>query len=222
MRSDFVTMVSHELRSPMTVVAGIADILKKRQSALSSEQRDELIDTLGREARRLTRLVSEVLDLEALDQGSMELHLGQVDLASLAQEAVTDAGAAERTDIAVGRGNPTCTADSDRIKQVLLNLISNAVKFSGKDKPIKVTVSPEKDSVCISVQDNGPGIASEDQKKLFHRFARLETGTVRKPGSGLGLYLSKSIIDAHHGEIWIDSSPRKGATFSIRLKRKPR
>lgn len=221
MRSDFVTMVSHELRSPMTVVAGIADILKKRQSALSSEQRDELIDTLGREARRLTRLVSEVLDLEALDQGSMELHLGQVDLASLAQEAVTDAGAAERTDIAVGRGNSTCTADSDRIKQVLLNLISNAVKFSGEDRPIKVTVSPEKDSVCISVKDNGPGIALKDQEKLFHRFARLETGAVRKPGSGLGLYLSKSIIDAHDGEIWIDSSPRKGATFSIRLKRKP-
>ncbi len=220
MRSDFVAMVSHELRSPMTVVAGIADILKKRQSALSPEQRDELIDTLGREARRLTRLVSEVLDLEALDQGGMELHLGQVDLASLAQEAVTDAGAAERTDIAVGRGNSTCTADSDRIKQVLLNMISNAVKFSGEDQPIKVTVSPEKDSVCISVKDIGPGISKEDQEKLFQRFARLDTGTVRRPGSGLGLYLSKSIVDAHDGEIWIESTPRKGATFSIRLKRK--
>ena len=221
MRSDFVAMVSHELRSPMTVVAGIADILKKRQSALSTEQRDELIDTLGREARRLTRLVSEVLDLEQLDQGGMELHLGKVDLASLAQEAVIDAGAAERTDIAVERGNPSCTADADRIKQVLLNLISNAVKFSGEDKPIKVTVSPEKESVCISIKDNGPGIAKPDQEKLFQRFARLDTGAVRKPGSGLGLYLSKSIVDAHRGEIWIESAPRKGATFTFRLPRKP-
>lgn len=221
MRSDFVAMVSHELRSPMTVVAGIADILKKRQSALSAEQRDELIDTLGREARRLTRLVSEVLDLEQLDQGGMELHLGQVDLASLAQEAVIDAGAAERTDIAVERGNPTCTADADRVKQVLLNLISNAVKFSGEDKPIKVTVSPEKGSVCIAIKDNGPGIGKPDQEKLFQRFARLDTGAVRKPGSGLGLYLSKSIVDAHDGQIWIESAPRKGATFSFRLPRKP-
>lgn len=221
MRSDFVAMVSHELRSPMTVVAGIADILKKRQSALSPEQRDELIDTLGREARRLTRLVSEVLDLEAIDQGGMELQLGQVDLASLAQEAVTDAGAAERTDIAVERGNPTCIADSDRIKQVLLNLISNAMKFSGEGKPIKVTVSPEKESVLVSVADSGPGISIEDQEKLFQRFARIDTGPSRRPGSGLGLYLSKSIVDAHKGEIWIDSTPRKGATFNLRLPRKP-
>jgi len=222
MRSDFVAMVSHELRSPMTVVAGIADILKKRQSALSPEQRDELTDTLGREARRLTRLVSEVLDLEAIDQGGVELQLGQVDLASLAQEAVTDAGAAERTDIAVERGNSTCTADSDRIKQVLLNLISNAVKFSGEATPIKVTVSPEKETVRVSVRDGGPGIAAEDQPKLFQRFSRLDGGTERRPGSGLGLYLSRSIIEAHGGEIWIESEPGKGATFSFRLRRKPR
>ena len=151
----------------------------------------------------------------------MELHLGKVDLASLAQEAVIDAGAAERTDIAVERGNPTCTADSDRIKQVLLNLISNAMKFSGEDNPIKVTVSPEKESVCISIKDSGPGIAKADQEKLFQRFARLDTGAARKPGSGLGLYLSKSIVDAHQGDIWIESTPRRGATFSFRLPRHP-
>lgn len=221
MRSDFVTMVSHELRSPMTVVAGIADILKKRQSALSPQQRDELVDTLGREARRLTRLVSEVLDLEAIDQGGMELQIGSIDLAELAREAVTDAGVAERTDLAVGRGDAVCQVDGDRVKQVLLNLISNAAKFSGETRPITVQVAPEAEGVCLSVHDEGPGIDQENIDKLFQRFSRIDTGAGRKPGSGLGLYLSRSIVEAHNGTIWVESEPGKGATFSFRLPRRP-
>ncbi|HEV3473532.1 MAG TPA: GAF domain-containing protein [Actinomycetota bacterium] len=221
MRSDFVAMVSHELRSPMTVVAGIADILKKRQAALTDQQRTELIDTLGREARRLTRLVSEVLDLEAIEQGAMELHLAEIDLAELAREGVTDAGAADRADLTVGRGNAIVEADADRIKQVLLNLISNATKFSEPDAPIRVTVAPEKAAVKVSVQDEGPGISEADQKRLFQRFTRLETSGNRRPGSGLGLYLSRSIVEAHGGEIWVDSVVGKGSTFSFRIPRRP-
>ena len=221
MRSDFVAMVSHELRSPMTVVAGIADILKKRQAALTNQQRGELIDTLGREARRLTRLVSEVLDLEAIEQGVMELHLGEVDLAELAREAVTDAGAADRTDLSVERGNAVVEADPDRIKQVLLNLISNATKFSEPDDALKVTVSPQPDAVRISVQDSGPGISEADQMRLFQRFSRLETAGIRRPGSGLGLYLSRSIVEAHGGVIWVDSVVGSGSTFSFRIPRNP-
>lgn len=219
LRSDFVAMVSHELRSPMTVVAGIADILKKRQSALTAEQRSELIDTLGREARRLTRLVSEVLDLEAIEQGGMELQLGEVDLASLAREAVTDAGAAERIDLTVARGDVVVVADSDRVKQVLLNLISNAVKFTEDSSSIAVRVLPEERTVRVEVFDQGPGISEENQLRLFQRFSRLDDSTQRKPGSGLGLYLSRSIVEAHGGEIWVESAPGQGATFSFRLPR---
>lgn len=221
MRSDFVAMVSHELRSPMTVVAGIADILKKRQAALTHQQRVELIDTLGREARRLTRLVSEVLDLEAIEQGGMELQIGQFDLAELAREAVTDAGAADRTDLSVARGDAIVEGDADRIKQVLLNLISNATKFSEERAALKVTVAPEATAVKVSVQDEGPGISEADQMRLFQRFSRLEAGGTRRPGSGLGLYLSRSIVEAHGGEIWVDSVVGKGSTFSFRIPRKP-
>ena len=221
MRSDFVAMVSHELRSPMTVVAGIADILKKRQSALSPQQRDELVDTLGREARRLTRLVSEVLDLEAIDQGGMELQRGQIDMAELAREAVTDAGVAARTDLSVDRGEAVCSADADRVKQVLLNLISNAAKFSGEGLPISLRVTPEPDGVLLSVRDYGPGIPPDDIGKLFQRFSRLEGDIGHKPGSGLGLYLSRSIVEAHEGQIWVESTVGEGTTFFVRLPRTP-
>lgn len=220
LRSDFVAMVSHELRSPMTVVAGIADILKKRQAALTDDQRRELIDTLGREARRLTRLVSEVLDLEAIEQGHMELHTGETDLAELAREAVTDAGIAHRTDLSAERGDAVVFADSDRIKQVLLNLMSNAAKFTDDDSGIRVTVSPEKDAVKVTVADQGPGISEPNKLRLFQRFSRLDTEGRRKPGSGLGLYLSRSIIEAHGGDIWVDSELGRGSSFTFRLPRR--
>lgn len=220
LRSDFVAMVSHELRSPMTVVAGIADILKRRGGALTALQVNELIDTLGREARRLTRLVSEVLDLEAIEQGKMELQIVEVDIAGLAREAVTDAGAADRTDLVVGRGDAVVMADADRMKQVLLNLISNAVKFTDDpSSPIRVKVTPETDAVLVSVKDQGPGISPEDQGRLFQRFTRLEGATRRKPGSGLGLYLSRSIVEEHGGDVWAESKVGKGSTFSFRIPR---
>jgi signal transduction histidine kinase len=111
-------------------------------------------------------------------------------------------------------------ADSDRVKQVLLNLISNAVKFTPDQSTISVSVSPQQGSVLVAVVDKGPGISEENQPRLFQRFSRLEgPGGVRMPGSGLGLYLSRSIIEAHGGDIWVDSEPGKGSTFAFRLPR---
>ena len=219
MRSDFISMVSHELRSPMTVVAGIADILAKRRQKLSEERQTELISTLGREARRLTRLVSEVLDLESIDQGRMELHVGQVDVSTLGTEAIADAGEAHRTKLVVEPGNMMISGDYDKLKQVLLNLISNAAKFSGENKPITVAITPRKDGVMVAVKDEGPGIPDEYQSRLFQRFSRVQSTGARKPGSGLGLYLARIIIEGHGGEIWCESTLGEGATFTFRIPR---
>lgn len=219
MRSDFISMVSHELRSPMTVVAGIADILAKRRQKLSEERQTELIATLGREARRLTRLVSEVLDLESIDQGRMELHIGQVDVSALGTEAIADAGEAHRTKLVVEPGNMMIAGDYDKLKQVLLNLISNAAKFSGDNSPITVSITPRKDGVLVSVKDEGPGIPEEHMSRLFQRFSRVQATGARKPGSGLGLYLARIIIEGHGGEIWCDSTQGEGATFTFRIPR---
>jgi signal transduction histidine kinase len=219
MRSDFVSMVSHELRSPMTVVAGIADVLEKRHDRLKSDQRTELIETLGREARRLRRLVSEILDLEALDQGGMSLELTQIDLSEIVREAVADSGERGRIRTVVEPGDTSVQGDHDRIKQVLLNLISNASKFTEDDASIDIQLKPDKETVGIAVTDHGPGISEEDQKQLFHKFSRLDASDTRKPGSGLGLYLSRAIIERHGGDIWVDSEVGTGSTFAFRLPR---
>jgi len=218
MRSDFVSMVSHELRSPMTVVAGIADILENRADRLSPEQNKELVLTLGREARRLRRLVSEVLDLEAIDQGRMELHRSTIDLVGLLRESIADAVEPHRTKLETELEGAMASVDPDRVKQVVLNLISNAAKFSEPDRPIVVRMETDHDGYRISVIDRGRGIPEDQMNKLFQRFARLD-GEKRIPGSGLGLYLSKQIVEQHGGRIEVASSPGEGATFSFTLPR---
>jgi signal transduction histidine kinase len=220
LRRDFISMISHELRSPMTVVAGIADLFQKHWERLSDENRKELVDTLGRESRRLTRLVTEVLDLEAIDGGRVDLLVEEVNLAALTGESIVDGGQAGQAHLVGGGGDATVQADRDRIKQVLLNLLSNAAKFSSEGSPITVEVVPEDDSVCVSVTDQGPGIAEEDMPRLFQRFSRLQS-PVPQPGSGLGLYLSRVLINRHGGDIWVDSEPDEGSTFTFRLPRRP-
>ena len=218
-RRDFMSMVSHELRSPMTVVAGISDLLQKRSDDLSPQDRRDLIDTLGRESRRLTKLVSEVLDVESIDQGLVSLIPRELDLAEVVRESVTDAGRADRTDVVMEPGETRVVADRDRVKQIMINLLSNAIKFSPEDEPIVVSVSPETDSVCVSVSDSGPGMSEEEVSRLFQRFTRIPRTGGSKPGSGLGLYLSKALVEKHGGRIWVDTKPGAGATFSFRLPR---
>ncbi len=219
MRSDFVSTISHELRSPMTVVAGIADILEKRFDELPQMARVELLETLGREARRLTRLVSDVLDLESTDRAVSQLRLEEVDLVQLARESVADGGEARRTRLVAEAGDPVARGDRDRLKQVLLNLLSNAAKFSPDGSVITLTVSPLDDCVRLSVNDEGPGIPEDDQHLLFQRFSRLQSTVGRRPGSGIGLYLCKTIVERHGGSIWVESGGGRGSAFCFSVPR---
>jgi two-component system phosphate regulon sensor histidine kinase PhoR len=219
MRSEFVSTVSHELRSPMTVLAGIADILEHRFDELPADARAELLETLGREARRLNRLVSNVLDVEAADRALTHLRLGDIDLLELAREAIADAGEASRTTLIAEPGDLRARADRDRVKQVMLNLLSNASKFSAGDTGITVTVSPEREDVRISVTDEGPGIHAEEQPLLFQRFSRLTSTASHQPGSGIGLYLCRTIVERHGGQIGVDSVVGRGSTFWFTIPR---
>jgi signal transduction histidine kinase len=218
MRRDLVSIVSHELRSPMTVIAGIADILKRRLEQTTPEARTELVDILGREARRLTRLVSQVLDVEAIERGGLMLRKEACDLAELARSAVTDAGVGERARVIIEPGDAVASVDSDKVKQVFLNLLSNAAKFAPGGSPITIVIAGDAHDVQVSIEDSGPGIADEDIPRLFQMFSRLDN-IGDQPGSGIGLYASKTIVERHGGSIWVESTLGRGARFLFRLPR---
>jgi K+-sensing histidine kinase KdpD len=218
MRRDLVSVVSHELRSPMTVIAGIADILKRRLEQTTPEARTELVDILGREARRLARLVSQVLDVEALERGGMILRKETGDVAELARAAATDAGVAARARVIIEPGDVLASLDPDAIKQVFLNLLSNAAKFAPEDSPITIVIAGSADDVQVAIEDEGPGIPADEVPRLFQMFSRLDN-VAGQPGSGIGLYASKAIVERHGGSIWVEGARGRGARFCFRLPR---
>ena len=219
LRMDFMAMVSHELRSPMTVVGGIAHILQWRREELPPGELDELFETMERESRRLTRLVTDFLNMEAIESGRIDLRMGPVDLLEVSAETIIDSGCGTRADLQTEPGDTVVIADRDRIKQILLNLIGNAAKFSAADLPIVIRVIPSETSVVLSVHDEGPGVLEAEKGLLFERFSRLSSTASRASGSGVGLYVSKTIVEMHGGRIWVDSAAGEGATFSFELPR---
>jgi signal transduction histidine kinase len=221
LRADAISVFVHELRSPLTVISGIAHLLKRPADEIADDLRAELVEILGRESSRLTRLVSNVLDAETLRRHQGSLEVARCDLVELAGEAALDAGGGGRVVVAAP-GEPVIAAvDRDKIKQVLVNLVSNALKFAPEPTPITLSVRAEEAPAGaprwaeIAVEDSGPGIATLDLPKLFHMFARV--GARDKPGSGLGLYASKAIIERHGGSMWVDSKPGQGSRFSFRV-----
>lgn len=223
LRADAISVFVHELRSPLTVISGIADLLKRPANEITDDLRAELVEILGRESSRLTRLVSNVLDAETLRRSQGSIEVARCDLVELAGEAALDSGGGGRVAVAASAEPLTATVDRDKIKQVLVNLVSNALKFAPDPTPITVSVRAEEVLTGaqrwaeVAVEDFGPGIAAHDLPKLFHMFARV--GARDKPGSGLGLYASKAIVERHGGSMWVDSEPGRGSRFSFRLPR---
>ncbi|MDQ3659804.1 MAG: ATP-binding protein [Actinomycetota bacterium] len=223
LRADAISVFVHELRSPLTVIAGIANLLKRPTGEITGDLRAELVEILGRESSRLTRLVSNVLDAETLRRQQGSIEAVRCDLVELAGEAALDAGGGDRVAVAAPAEPLTAPVDRDKIKQVLVNLVSNALKFAPDPTPITVSVRAEEERAGappwaeVAVQDFGPGIAAHDVPKLFHMFARV--GNRDKPGSGLGLYASKLIIERHGGSMSVVSEPGRGSRFSFRLPR---
>jgi signal transduction histidine kinase len=217
-RSEYISMVSHEIRSPMTVIAGTAEILQTKRHRLPDKAVNDLTDSLAREAKRLARLVSEILDLERIDRGGMQLRLEVFDLVALATEAIEDTGEASRMTLATEHDELLVHIDRDKIKQVLINLMSNAAKFAPEGSEITISVKATDRGARVGVQDRGQGISETDQERLFRRFSRLDD-TAHKPGTGLGLYLSRLIVERHGGRIWVESELGGGTIFYFELPR---
>ncbi len=219
MRADFVSLVSHELRTPMASVIGSARTLQARWRDLSAAQRDAFLALIADETNRLAGLVGEVLDTSRIDAGTFSYSFGDIDLAGLVEETVAAAGLGQDAVEIVARiprALPVVNGDGARLRQVLTNLIDNAVKYSPEGKAVEVRATAVNGRVVVDVTDRGDGIAPVDQRLIFEKFGRV-SGTSAKPGSGLGLYIARAIAEAHGGALEVTSAPGLGATFTLTL-----
>ena len=219
LRADFVSLVSHELRSPMAAVIGAARTLQLRWRELQPEQREAFLALIGDETNRLAALIGDVLDTSRIDAGTFTYRFTDVDVATLVADAVATAALGQDEVPVVAKLDaplPHIRGDADRLRQIVGNLVDNAVKYSPAGQPVEVSVVQRNGAVVVSVSDRGPGIRPEDQRLIFEKFGRVTDGS-SKPGTGLGLFIARSIAEAHGGELSVSSAPGRGSTFSVKL-----
>ncbi len=223
MKSNLISTVSHELRTPLASIKGYATTLLADDVEWDRQSQQEFLSIISSEADRLTILVNELLDLSRIDAGNLKVDQRPCSLDQMIERAAQRSSPApnSRLRVELPANLPELYADQRRIEVVLRNLIENAAKYSGADSPIYVRASFNQDQVTVSVADEGPGIPSEEGKRIFDSFYRIENGLSRNTsGAGLGLAICKGFVHAHNGSIWLEPSPR-GACIMFSLPRNP-
>jgi PAS domain S-box-containing protein len=228
MKDDFVSMVSHELRTPLTSIRGALGLLLGDVAGPLSPEVEELVDIAQANTGRLLRVVNDILDLQRLSTGGIELAVARIDLHAAAERAIELLGpvsAAREVTCSLVRRAPSgglVDADFDRVVQVLVNFLSNAVRYSPPSSRVRVDVDDLESSVRVSVEDEGPGIPEDFRARLFQKFARASTGAGAPSGTGLGLSIVKAILDLHGGTVAFHPALPHGAVFSFELPRPAR
>lgn len=222
LKDEFVLTASHELRSPLTSVQGFAELLMLERDSLTPKQVDT-VEIILDNCRHLVRLLNDLLDLARSDAGRLAVTPRPTEVAPLVDDAVrtmraqTESAKQALTQL-LEPGLPPVYAEADRIRQILVNLLTNAHEYSPEGASIEVTARALGAEVEIAVTDNGPGIPENQIEHIFERFTRGDAGlTQRVGGTGLGLAISKSLVELHGGTIAVESTPRVGSTFSFRL-----
>lgn len=221
LKSTFVSIISHELKTPVALIKGYVSTLRREDARWDRKIIDDSLEVIEEEADRLTLLIENLLDASRLAAGGLNLKRSDVSLPDLARRV------AERMQTQTTRHKirtdfppqfPVVLADETRLEQLLSNLVGNAIKYApGGEIRISGQIRPEQIIVCVS--DEGPGIAAEDIPHVFDRFYRAPDLARQTKGAGLGLYLAKSIVEAHNGRIWVDAGDGKGAHFYFSLPR---
>lgn len=219
-KDEFVALISHDLRTPLTSIMGYLE-LTLDDGNLTDEQRAYL-DIVNRNADRLLHLVNDLLFVARLEAGQLDLHPGELDLAAVVRQSVAEAeprAAAGGIDLSCEAGDvPAVQADRGRMFQLLDNLVSNAIKFTPAGGDVRVSLTPVNGVVRLEVSDTGIGIATAEQARLFERFFRASSASDRQiPGTGLGLYIARAIVEAHGGSIAVRSEPGEGTSFRVEL-----
>ena len=222
-QSDWVAEIVHEIRTPLTAILSYADLLQRDD--LDATMKDEFIHTIQRETARVSLLASQFLDLAQLESGRTNMNREPIDVTDLIVKAATVVQpiAEERCQTLKVDLPPApieILGDPERLHQVLLNLLSNAIKYSDPGDEISIEATAEETDVIIAVSDTGPGIPQNQIPRLFQKFRRLPGSEKKASGSGLGLVLTREIVKAHQGRIWVGSDLHKGSTFTISLPMK--
>jgi PAS domain S-box-containing protein len=226
-KDDFIKMASHELKTPITSIKGYVQLLLTIYDEMNEDKLQtskptirSSLSTISKQVSKLTRLVSELLDLSRIETGKLELNEGEFDINLLVEESVQDVRqtTSQHALIIKSDFDGKLYGDKDRISQVLLNLLANAIKYSPGGEPIEVNVSGNKESVSISISDHGIGIDRKEHTKIFERFYRVEGKSEQTyPGFGIGLFIANEIVERHHGAITLQSEKGKGSVFTITL-----
>lgn len=224
MQIDFVSMTSHELRTPLTSVVNYLSVLEEEAKPKMEKEHQDFLDRTFNATKQLLLLVENILSVSKVERGATSLNIKSTNWPELLNQIIKELkmqSIEKNVDLSLSLPNsplPQVLADPLRITEVLDNLIANAIKHTKSGGSIKVKVIKTKDEVVTTVEDNGDGIAKEAIPNLFTKFYRTP-GSLEKgdQGTGLGLYISKSIIDLHHGKIWVESTLGKGSTFSFSL-----
>jgi signal transduction histidine kinase len=221
-KSEFLASMSHELRTPLNAIIGFSQVLREEMFGEVNDKQAEYLDDIISSGNHLLSLINDVLDLSKVEAGQVELEVlpfslrdalerGVVMVREQATEDGVEVALAAEPDVDVVEG------DERRIKQVIFNLLSNAVKFTPSGGAVDVNAARVNGDVWISVADTGPGIAPEDHERIFEEFQQTEAGVEQREGTGLGLALSKRLVELHGGRIWLESEPGKGSTFVFTL-----
>jgi signal transduction histidine kinase len=222
LKDDFMSSVTHELRTPLTSIRALAELMRD-DPKIALQQRRQFIDIIVAETQRLSRLVNQVLDMAKIESGHADWHCEQVDMRALVNQAVSTTAEMfhERqavVQVTLPDQAPPLMVDPDRVMQVLLNLLSNAAKFvPSSGGRVDVGLEVDDTGVTVSVQDNGPGVAVAQQAVIFDRFRQGGDSANRPQGTGLGLPISRQIVEHFGGRLWLESDPGQGGCFRFFL-----
>ncbi len=225
-KDEFLAMVTHELRNPLAVISSTASLFDDELDELSPAQQREYLRTITRSAERLAAMAGDLLDLARLESGHLAIDAGSTDLAAVIAQAVPAAKAAADKQLTVTVETDHTLplyADTDRLRQVADNLLGNAIKYTPAGGTISITAHPDgDDAITWTVADTGIGIPTAERPRLFRRFYRASTALQHRiPGTGLGLVVTRAIVERHHGSITLAEHHGPGTTFVIRLPTKP-
>ena len=223
LKKDFINGVSHELRTPLTTITGYTEFLEDGLGGTLSPEQKRFVYQIQASATRLSRLVDDLLDFARLEAGTFQLAKSQGDLTALIEDEVANAfPRASEENVLVQAELPhesiVVSFDCGRIGQVITNLIGNAVKFTQPGGLVIVSLDDGQDEVVVHVRDNGPGISPDNLSRIFDKFYQVDPSSTReKGGAGLGLSISKALVEAHGGRMWVTSELNEGSTFSFSL-----